>query len=214
MVRPVRPGHRHGGHHQHRRVHCGRLRVGQASRRGRRLRRRCRDLRPGAGLSAGAQRNRPDLLTLAHILTIPVTFCLALAVDFSIGFPVAVDSDYRIWRAFRNSYWPAAYFVDAHGNIRHHQFGEGDYANSERVIQALLAEAGQPSTARDVVAPLAEGAQAAPDLSNLRSGETYLGYLQAANFASPAEESRILSGFTSRCTTLWRCSSSRARATW
>ncbi|QRQ89035.1 cytochrome c biogenesis protein DipZ [Cupriavidus oxalaticus] len=105
--------------------------------------------------------------------------------NFRIGFPVAVDSDYRIWRAFRNSYWPAAYFVDAHGNIRHHQFGEGDYANSERVIQALLAEAGQPSTARDVVAPLAEGAQAAPDLSNLRSGETYLGYLQAANFASP-----------------------------
>lgn len=105
--------------------------------------------------------------------------------DFRIGFPVAVDSDYRIWRAFRNSYWPAAYFVDARGNIRHHQFGEGDYANSEHVIQALLAEAGNPPAARGVVAPKASGAQAAPDLGNIRSAETYAGYRQAENFASP-----------------------------
>ncbi|KUE86224.1 cytochrome C biogenesis protein [Cupriavidus necator] len=105
--------------------------------------------------------------------------------DFRIGFPVAVDSNYRIWGAFHNSYWPAAYFVDAHGNIRHHQFGEGDYANSERVIQSLLAEAGNPSVARGVVAPDASGAQAAPDLDNIRSAETYLGYNQASNFASP-----------------------------
>jgi len=105
--------------------------------------------------------------------------------DFKIGFPVAVDSDYRIWRAFNNNYWPAAYFVDARGNIRHHQFGEGDYANSERVIQTLLAEAGRPSASRDVVVPDAQGAQAAPDLRNVRSGETYIGYDQASNFASP-----------------------------
>jgi cytochrome c biogenesis protein CcdA/thiol-disulfide isomerase/thioredoxin len=105
--------------------------------------------------------------------------------DFRIGFPVAVDSDYRIWRAFRNSYWPAAYFVDARGNIRHHQFGEGNYANAERVIQSLLAEAGNPSVARDVVTPEARGAQAAPDLDNMRSTETYIGYMQAENFASP-----------------------------
>ena len=104
--------------------------------------------------------------------------------DFKIGFPVAVDSDYRIWRAFDNNYWPAAYFVDARGNIRHHQFGEGDYATSERVIQSLLAEAGQPSASRDVVVPDAKGAQAAPDLRNVRSGETYVGYNQASNFAS------------------------------
>ena len=105
--------------------------------------------------------------------------------DFKIGFPVAVDSDYRIWRAFNNNYWPAAYFVDARGSIRHHQFGEGDYANSERVIQSLLAEAGRPSTSRDVVIPDAPGVQAAPDLRNVRSGETYVGYDQALNFASP-----------------------------
>ncbi|MDT6964111.1 cytochrome c biogenesis protein DipZ [Cupriavidus sp. SZY C1] len=105
--------------------------------------------------------------------------------DFKINFPVALDSDFRIWRAFDNNYWPAAYFVDARGNIRHHQFGEGDYANSERVIQTLLAEAGQPPASRDVVVPDAQGAQAAPDLRNVRSGETYVGYSQASNFASP-----------------------------
>lgn len=105
--------------------------------------------------------------------------------EFKIGFPVALDSDFNIWRAFNNNYWPAAYFVDARGNIRHHQFGEGDYANSERVIQSLLAEAGRPATSRDVVIPDAQGAQAAPDLRNVRSGETYVGYSQASNFASP-----------------------------
>lgn len=105
--------------------------------------------------------------------------------DFRVGFPVAVDSDFRIWRAFGNNSWPAAYFVDARGNIRHHQFGEGDYANSERVIQSLLAEAGTPSASRDVVTPDARGAQAAPDFPNVRSGETYVGYEQASNFASP-----------------------------
>jgi len=105
--------------------------------------------------------------------------------DFKVSFPVAVDSDFRIWRAFNNNYWPAAYFVDARGNIRHHQFGEGDYAGSERVIQTLLAEAGRPSTSRDVVVPDAHGAQAAPDLSNVRSSETYIGYQQASNFVSP-----------------------------
>ncbi len=104
---------------------------------------------------------------------------------FRIGFPVAVDSDYRIWRAFHNSYWPAAYFVDANGNIRHHQFGEGDYAHSERVIQSLLAEAGNSSVTRGVVVPDAPGAQAAPDLNNIRSAETYIGYAQSTNFASP-----------------------------
>jgi len=105
--------------------------------------------------------------------------------DFRIGFPVAIDSNYKIWRAFDNSYWPAAYFVDGRGNIRHHQFGEGGYATSERVIQALLAEAGDKSVATGLVAPEARGAQAMPDLNNVRSGETYVGYQQATNFASP-----------------------------
>lgn len=104
---------------------------------------------------------------------------------FRVNFPVAIDSNYRIWNAFRNSYWPAAYFVDTQGNIRHRQFGEGDYAASERVIQALLAEAGNRQVAGGVVVPDAPGAQAAPDLNNIRSPETYVGYAQATGFASP-----------------------------
>lgn len=105
--------------------------------------------------------------------------------DYGIDHPVAVDNDYRVWRAFDNSYWPAMYFVDAEGRIRHHQFGEGGYDESERVIQDLLAEAnGAKSADRDLVALEATGAEAAPDLANLQSGESYLGYDKAAPFAS------------------------------
>ncbi|MGO4403820.1 cytochrome c biogenesis protein DipZ [Bosea sp. RAF48] len=105
---------------------------------------------------------------------------------FGIVHPVAVDNDFRIWRAFRNSYWPALYFVDAQGHIRHSQFGEGGEARSERVIQDLLAEAaGRREAQAELVTPLAPGAQAPADLGNIRSGEGYLGYLKAAGFASP-----------------------------
>ena len=65
--------------------------------------------------------------------------------DMRIGYPIAIDSDHAIWRAFKNEYWPALYFVDAEGRIRHHHFGEHDYENSERVIQELLTEAGNPN---------------------------------------------------------------------
>ncbi|MBS7544884.1 cytochrome c biogenesis protein DipZ [Ancylobacter oerskovii] len=106
--------------------------------------------------------------------------------EFGIGYPVAVDSDHRIWNAFRNSYWPALYFIDAEGRIRYHQFGEGGYARSERVIQDLLAEAAGSRRADNTpVAPQATGAQASPDLAHLRSRETYLGYAQAEGFVSP-----------------------------
>lgn len=105
---------------------------------------------------------------------------------FGILHPVAVDNDFRIWRAFRNSYWPALYFVDAQGRIRYSQFGEGGEARSERVIQDLLAEsAGQRSAQTELVAPQAPGAKAPADLGNIRSGESYLGYLKATGFASP-----------------------------
>lgn len=109
------------------------------------------------------------------------------AVDrFGITYPVAVDSDFRIWRAFRNTYWPALYFVDAEGRIRHHQFGEGGYERSEQVIRDLLAEAaGRAPAHAEMVAPHASGAEAAPDLAARRSGETYLGSAQATGFASP-----------------------------
>ncbi|WP_199090209.1 cytochrome c biogenesis protein DipZ [Bosea sp. ASV33] len=108
------------------------------------------------------------------------------AARFGIDYPIAVDNDFRIWRAFRNSYWPAIYLVDAQGRIRHTQFGEGGEALSDRAIQDLLAEAaGQRKAAADFVTPQASGAQAAPDLANIRSGETYLGYSKASGFASP-----------------------------
>ncbi len=108
------------------------------------------------------------------------------AARFGIAYPIAVDNDFRIWRAFRNSYWPAIYLVDAQGRIRHTQFGEGGEALSDRAIQDLLAEAaGQRKAAADFVTPQASGAQAAPDLANIRSGETYLGYSKASGFASP-----------------------------
>ncbi|MEP9375096.1 cytochrome c biogenesis protein DipZ [Aquabacter sp. CN5-332] len=105
---------------------------------------------------------------------------------FEISYPVAIDNDFRIWRAFRNSYWPALYFVDAQGRIRHHQFGEGGYERSERVIQDLLAEAaGREGAQSSPVSPAASGAEASPDLAHLRSGETYLGHSQATGFVSP-----------------------------
>jgi thiol-disulfide isomerase/thioredoxin len=102
-----------------------------------------------------------------------------------IGYPVAVDNDYAIWRAFDNQYWPAHYFADAQGRIRHHHFGEGDYDESERVIQQLLAEAGRTSVSSDLVAVNATGAEAAPDMGNVGSPETYVGYERAENFISP-----------------------------
>ncbi|SCB56385.1 Cytochrome c biogenesis protein CcdA [Rhizobium aethiopicum] len=105
--------------------------------------------------------------------------------DFQIGYPVAIDNDYKIWRAFENSYWPAAYLIDAKGQIRYHHFGEGNYGRTETAIQDLLREAGSQMAETPPVAPDARGVEAGPDLANIRSGETYLGYGQAANFISP-----------------------------
>ncbi|UXN63537.1 cytochrome c biogenesis protein DipZ [Phyllobacterium sp. A18/5-2] len=105
--------------------------------------------------------------------------------EFQIGYPVAVDNDFRIWRAFQNSYWPAQYIIDAKGQVRYHHFGEGEYDASEQVIRDLLAEAGSQKAGKEIVTPEASGAQSAPDLSNLRSAETYIGYSRASNFGSP-----------------------------
>jgi len=105
--------------------------------------------------------------------------------DLKIAYPVAIDNDYAIWRAFNNQYWPAHYFIDADGRIRHHHFGEGDYAESEHVIQKLLAEAGKTVVSADLVAVNASGAELAADVSNVQSPETYIGYDRAENFISP-----------------------------
>jgi thiol-disulfide isomerase/thioredoxin len=101
-----------------------------------------------------------------------------------VTYPVALDNDYAIWQAFGNQYWPAHYFIDAQGRIRHHHFGEGDYAGSEKVIQQLLAEAGRTDVPGGVAAPAATGAEAAADMDAMQSPETYIGYGRAQNFAS------------------------------
>jgi cytochrome c biogenesis protein CcdA/thiol-disulfide isomerase/thioredoxin len=102
-----------------------------------------------------------------------------------IGYPVAVDNEYKIWRAFDNEYWPAHYFIDAKGQIRHHHFGEGDYDESEQVIQQLLTEAGDKSVPTGMVAVNASGAEAASAKSDVKSPETYVGYDRADHFVSP-----------------------------
>ena len=106
--------------------------------------------------------------------------------NFGITYPVAVDNDFKIWRAFGNSYWPAHYFIDMDGRIRHHHFGEGDYEESEQVIQELLAEAkGGRRTAGGFVTPDAQGAEAAPDLARAEIRRDVFGYQRASGFASP-----------------------------
>ncbi len=102
-----------------------------------------------------------------------------------VAYPVAMDNDFAVWRAFKNQYWPAHYFIDAQGRIRHHHFGEGDYDGSERVIQQLLKEAGAADVASDLVQVQAQGAEAAADMAQLASPETYVGYARAENFRSP-----------------------------
>jgi cytochrome c biogenesis protein CcdA/thiol-disulfide isomerase/thioredoxin len=104
--------------------------------------------------------------------------------DLKITYPVAVDSNYKIWQAFHNEYWPAHYFIDGKGRIRYHHFGEGEYDESERVIQALLKENGANSPAAGTISVTASGVQAAPDSQDTRSPETYIGYKRAEHFAS------------------------------
>jgi thiol-disulfide isomerase/thioredoxin len=102
-----------------------------------------------------------------------------------IAYPIAVDGDYRIWRAFGNQYWPALYFADADGRIRHHRFGEGEYEYSEIVIQQLAAAAGIGDEIREPISVDARGVEAPADWGDLRSPETYVGYDRTENFASP-----------------------------
>jgi thiol-disulfide isomerase/thioredoxin len=105
--------------------------------------------------------------------------------DLGVDYPVAIDNDYAVWTAFDNHYWPACYFVDAQGQLRHHRFGEGDYEMSEMVLQQLLIEAGEGGTDQDLVSVDATGVEAAADWASLRSPENYLGYERTDNFVSP-----------------------------
>ncbi len=107
------------------------------------------------------------------------------AKDMRVGYPIALDSDYAVWQAFSNHYWPAVYIADAEGRIRHHQFGEGGYDECERIIQQLLREAGREDVADDFVSVRGDGLEAQADWTTLDSPETYVGYQQGRNFASP-----------------------------
>ena len=107
--------------------------------------------------------------------------------DLGIDYPVALDDNYAVWGAFANHYWPALYFADAQGRIRHHHFGEGEYQQSEMIIQRLLAEAGSGDAGDDLVSPEARGLEAPADWASLRSPENYTGYERTENFASPGD---------------------------
>jgi len=97
---------------------------------------------------------------------------------------VALDNDYKIWKAFHNSYWPADYLADATGHIRQHHFGEGKYQETEQQIQDLLKEQDSQISVTGLVKVTATGAEAAPD-ADVESPETYVGYERADSFLSP-----------------------------
>lgn len=104
--------------------------------------------------------------------------------DLGIQYPVVMDNDWKLWRALQNNYWPAHYFVDAQGRVRYHHFGEGEYDMSERVIRQLLAEAGH-APAGSMSNAQASGTEAAADLAQVGSPESYIGYYRSDRFASP-----------------------------
>jgi thiol-disulfide isomerase/thioredoxin len=104
--------------------------------------------------------------------------------ELDVTFPVPIDSNHRIWQAFRNEYWPADYFIDGKGRIRYRHFGEGEYEKSEQVIQELLRENGATGLNVSTVPISADGAEAPPG-DDVRSPETYAGYARAEGFASP-----------------------------
>jgi Thioredoxin like C-terminal domain/AhpC/TSA family len=111
--------------------------------------------------------------------------------EMRLEFPVALDPDYAVWNAFGNRYWPALYIADAEGQIRHHQFGEGDYEECERIIQRLLHETGADGVPNGVVSVADEGFEAQADWANLQSPETYLGYERGGNPASSRDSLRL-----------------------
>jgi thiol-disulfide isomerase/thioredoxin len=106
------------------------------------------------------------------------------AQDLRVEYPIALDPDYAVWRAFDNNYWPAVYIADAEGKIRHNHFGEGGYEECEMVVQMMLREAGRDDVADDLVSVADDGFEAQADWGTLGSPETYLGYDQAQNFVS------------------------------
>jgi hypothetical protein len=108
---------------------------------------------------------------------------IAATQRLDVGYPVALDNDYAVWSAFANHFWPAAYIADLDGHIRHHHFGEGEYAATEMVIQQLLLEGGADDIDQDLVMVEPHGLEVAADWRTLQSPETYAGYQQSTGFA-------------------------------
>ncbi|HYI66483.1 MAG TPA: hypothetical protein VEW95_06140 [Candidatus Limnocylindrales bacterium] len=139
---------------------------------------------------AWAAKYRDDGLTVIGIHTPEFGFeqdldnVVAQSRALGVEYPVAVDSDYGVWRAFANHYWPAVYIADGQGRIRYHHFGEGEYAMTEMVIQQLLLDAGADGIDQDLVAVEPRGLEVAADWQTLQSPETYLGHRQSVGFAS------------------------------
>jgi thiol-disulfide isomerase/thioredoxin len=140
---------------------------------------------------AWAEKYKPHGLVVVGVHTPEFTFeqnienVRRAAKDLRVDYPIAIDSEYAVWSAFDNHYWPALYFVDARGQIRHHHFGEGQYEQSEMVIQRLLTEAGIDGIDRELVSVEGSGIEAAADWGSLRSPENYVGYARTEGFASP-----------------------------
>ena len=110
---------------------------------------------------------------------------VAQSHTFGVEYPIAIDSNYGVWEAFANHFWPAIYIADAEGRIRYHHFGEGEYAMTEMVMQQLLLDAGAHGFDPDLVSVEPKGFEVPADWSTLRSPETYLGYGRSPGFASP-----------------------------
>ncbi len=142
-------------------------------------------------IEAWAEKYKADGLVVIGVHTPEFAFekdqtNVARAVrELKITYPVAIDSNYAIWKAFNNQYWPAHYFIDRQGKIRYHHFGEGEYDQSERVIRQLLKEGNTPLAVTALVEVNGVGAQAAADFDDVRSPETYIGYERRQNFVSP-----------------------------
>ena len=107
--------------------------------------------------------------------------------SLNVPYPVAIDTDYEVWRAFANHYWPAVYIADVEGRIRFHHYGEGAYDQCELVIQRLLGEGGLRSPADELLSIVPTGVEAQADWTHLESPETYLGSEQGRNLADSGD---------------------------
>jgi thiol-disulfide isomerase/thioredoxin len=113
------------------------------------------------------------------------------AKSYRVDYPIAVDNDFAIWRGFGNQYWPALYLIDGKGNVRHRQFGEGRYEESERAIQQLLAESGARGVGKELVSVAPAGVERQADWGDVKSPETYLGSDRGENRVSSSGRLRL-----------------------